>query len=135
MGYEMYLRGKSAELELARLLSRAGFFVMRAPASGRGCKHTVYPDLVAIRHGLVFIFEVKLRKHRDTIHISKDKVEQLKWVLRRTGGNAFIAVKVQNDKEWYFFTLDMLEEQGDRYAITVRMFDKALKIGDVLGSP
>jgi len=137
LGYVRYERGKRAELELGRRLLRAGFFVMRSPGSGRRARRFKYPDLVAIRKGRVLLFEVKLRKHRDTIHIPWRQVENLRYASELAGGSAYIAVYIQEEKEWFFFRLGDLEEQvherGRRYVITVGMFEKALKFEDVVG--
>jgi len=136
VSYKNYLRGKSAELMLGRKLLSLGFFVMRAPASGRRAKKFKYPDLVAIRKGEVLLFEVKLRKHRDTIHIPWRQVENLRYASQLCGGRAYIAVYVQEDKKWFFFRPESLgiqkHEKGRRYVITVSMYEKALKFSDVV---
>jgi len=136
LGYERYERGKRAELELGRRLLRVGYFVMRSPASGRRARRFRYPDLVAIRRGRVLLFEVKLRKHRDTIHIPWRQVENLCYASQLCGGEAYIAVYIQEEKEWFFFRLGDLEVQehegGRRYVITVSMFEKALRFEDVV---
>ena len=138
MGVELYRRGKVAEFKLGRLLLRRGYFVMRAPASGRRAKRFRYPDLVAIRRGRVLLFEVKLRKHRDTIHIDWGQVESLRYASQLCGGEAYIAVYVSEEKEWFFFGIDDLEVQehgeGKRYVITVGMYERAKRLDDVVGS-
>lgn len=136
MGSEAYKKGKQAEYELGKRLLRLGFFVMRAPASGRRSKRFRYPDLVAIRKGRVLLFEVKMRKHRDTIHIPYRQVENLRYASELAGGEPYIAVYIQEDRRWYFFTLDRLElqqhEKGKRYVITVGMYEKAKSFEEIV---
>jgi len=139
MGYVRYVKGKKAELQLAKLLRGLGFFVMRSPASGRRVRRFIYPDLIAIKKGRVLMFEVKLRKHRDTIHLSLRKVSNLVKAAEIAGGEAFIAVYVSIDGEWYFFRPDNLGIQdhggSKRYVITVSMYDMALRLGDIVKGP
>ncbi|MCD6487797.1 MAG: Holliday junction resolvase [Desulfurococcales archaeon] len=136
MGYEMYYRGKRAEYDLGRRLLRHGFFVMRAPGSGRRSKRFRYPDLLAIRKGRILLFEVKLRKKRETIIIPWKQYENLRYAASLSGGEPYIAVYVQEDKEWYFFKLEELEEQvhekGKRYLITIAMYDRAHKFEEII---
>ena len=135
LSFERYLKGKSAELSLGKKFLKLGYFVMRAPASGRRARKFKYPDLVAISKGKILLFEVKLRKHRDTIHIPWRQIENLRYASALTGGKAYVAIYVQEDKEWYFFRLSDLElqshEKGKRFVITVGMYDKALKFSDI----
>ncbi len=133
---EYYRKGHRAEMELVYKLWKRGFFSMRSPASGRKASKIFYPDVIAIKNCKVLIFEVKLRKHKDTIHIHEYKVRMLRLLEERTGGKAYIAVKVSEEKKWYFFPLELLEPQihGDskRYVITVKMYDNAYSLSDIL---
>ena len=128
----MYKRGVKAELELVYLLWRHGWMVMRGPGSGKRLKKIFYPDVVAVKDGRVLLFEVKLRKHRDTIHIDEWKVEGYKELARRSSGECYVAVKVSDERKWFFFKLDTLEKQEHkgktRYVITVNMYDKAIPL-------
>jgi len=109
---------------------------MRSPASGRRSSRIFYPDVIAAKNGRILLFEVKLRKHIDTIHIPKYKVEKLRQLEHITGGKAYIVVRVVEDKRWYCFTLDMIEKQvvdgKERYAITKRQYDKALTLKQII---
>lgn len=130
-GRQPYIRGKVAEYKLLNILKKRGWYCIRGAASGRRGQKVKYPDLLAIKDRNILIFEVKSRKHRDTIHIEKSKYGFLKWVEKVTGGIAYIAVYVTNDSKWYFFRLDDLINEGDKYAIFVRMYDKALTLDDI----
>ena len=135
-----YRRGKQAELELVKKLRKAGYAVMRAPASGARTKRVFYPDVFAVRFDgsryRVLVFEVKLRKHRDAIYLAAPKVWMLENFARRAGGEAYIAVRVSEEKRWYLFPLDILEKQrwekGIRYVITKQMYEKAKRLSEVI---
>ncbi len=133
---KMYMRGKKAEIELVRILWKHGFFAIRSPGSGRRARRVFYPDIVAIRKGRIILFEVKLRKHRDTIHIPGYIIEKYMELMERTNGEFYIAVKVTNESRWYLFTVDQLEKQEHngrtRYVITVSMFMDAKQLDTIL---
>lgn len=140
MTRETYLKGKRAEYELMRKLMRAGYAVMRAPASGAKARRFFYPDIFAVRFDgnryKVLVFEVKLRKTKEYIFLTGPKVWLLKDFARRAGGEAYVAVKVADEKRWYIFPIDMLEEQqwekGVRYIITKDMYIKAKSLSEVI---
>ncbi|WP_440059402.1 Holliday junction resolvase Hjc [Thermogladius sp. 4427co] len=115
-------RGFAHERDLARKLWAKGFAVMRAPASGSKAKRLRYPDLVAIRNRVVFAFEIKTTSNasRD-IYIEKEQIEKLIEFSKRAGGEAFIAVKVVGEGEWYFIPVsELVVTPGGNYKITLR---------------
>jgi len=132
----MYLRGKKAEIDLVKILWRKGFFAIRSPGSGRRARRVFYPDIIAIRKGRIILFEVKLRKHRDTIHIPEWNIRKYRELMERTNGEFYIAIKITGEQRWFIFTLDQLEKQEHngktRYVITVSLFEKAKTIEDIL---
>jgi len=140
MTRETYLKGKRAEYELMRKLMRAGYAVMRAPASGAKARRVFYPDIFAVRFDgkryKVLVFEVKLRKTKEYIFLTGPKVWLLKDFARRAGGEAYVAVKVADEKRWYIFPIDSLEEQqwekGVRYIITKDMYSRAKSLSEVI---
>jgi len=140
MTRETYLKGKRAEYELMRKLMRAGYAVMRAPASGAKARRVFYPDIFAVRYSngkyRVLVFEVKLRKTKEYIFLTGPKVWLLKDFARRAGGEAYVAVKVADEKKWYIFPIDVLEEQrwekGVRYVITKQMYQSAKTLSEVI---
>jgi len=118
-------KGKYAEYKLMQLLKKSGYFVMRAPASGSKVKRFSYVDVIAIKRGVILLFEVKRRKKRDTVIISKEQIEKLKEAQDLTGGLSYIAVYIDDEKRWYFFTLDQLEDKGNHYLLSAYEFENA----------
>lgn len=134
------MRGKAAELQLAKLLWKRGYAVMRAPGSGKKYKKLKPPDIMAVKKTdgevKVLIFEVKYRERPMTVYIADYTYNTLREYARRTGGDAYIAIKV---KEWQRFVavpLDELEEaelNGKRmYRITVAKMRSAREIDEVI---
>jgi Holliday junction resolvase len=106
-------RGFAQERDLAKKLWDKGFAVMRAPASGSKAKRLLYPDLVAIKNGVVFAFEVKTtRSRKRDIYIPRQQVDKLVEFSRRSGGMPFIAVKIVGEGDWFFIPLRDLQETG-----------------------
>ena len=97
-------RGFAAERELARLLWSKGFAVIRGPASGARAKHLIYPDLVAIYKGKIYVIEVKYR-HGNTVYIPENQVNRLQEFARRARAEALIAVKIPR-KGWFIVRLE-----------------------------
>jgi len=89
---ESYRVGVEYEILLAHRLLRMGFFVVRSPASGRGCKRLFYPDLVAIKSGIIYLVEVRYRG--DDRHILLDAKKYAKYMhaTRITGGKPVLCV-------------------------------------------
>ena len=135
-----YERGKRAELELARILWRSGFAVMRAPASGARARRIPWPDIVAVKRDgggcRALVIEVKMRARRNTIYISSARLARLHEYARRMGAEAYIAVKVAEEHRWYIIPISMLERQlvnGEpRYAVTATVYDRALTLEELL---
>lgn len=127
-------RAFAHERDLVRILWRKGFACIRAPASGSKVKRTVYPDVVAIWHGKVFVFEVKTTEKYRTIYVPRQQIEKLKVFSERAGGKAFIAVKVIGQGEpWKFIPVEHLEHTGGgNYRITVDMLRRGLEVNDLM---
>ncbi|NOZ89022.1 MAG: Holliday junction resolvase [Crenarchaeota archaeon] len=87
-------RGFDAERELALRLWSKGFAVVRGPASGSRARRLIYPDLVALYHGRIFVFEVKYRRSGGPLYVEAEQARRLEEFARRAGGEAYIAVKV-----------------------------------------
>ncbi|WP_434731380.1 Holliday junction resolvase Hjc [Thermogladius sp. KZ2Tp1] len=114
-------RGFAHERDLARRLWERGFAVMRAPASGSKAKRVLYPDVVAIMNGQVFAFEVKsTRAGEKTLYIQREQVQKLVEFVRRSGGSAFIAVKIVGRGEWMFVPVkELVETSGGNYKLSL----------------
>ncbi len=124
--------GFSHERDLVLRLWNKGFAVIRAPASGSRAKRIAYPDIVAIRKGIVFAFEVKTTHKNKPIYVPKHQVEKIREFIRRAGGYGFIAVKIIGETGWRFISIDRLVEAGNNYKINRETLTNSLKIQDIL---
>jgi len=125
-------KGRYGEYKLMQILKKSGYFVMRAPASGAKVKRFSYVDVLAIKKGLVLLFEVKRRQKRDTITIHKEQIDKLREAEEKSGGHAYIAVYLDDEKRWYLFTLDQLELRGNHYLLSAYEFQNGKDI-EILG--
>ena len=125
-------RGFRAERELVRKLWKMGFAAIRGPASGAKVKKSVYPDVVAIRNGLVLVFEVKYRRKPDTIYIPRHQVEKIVEFARRASGVPLIAVRIGELKEWKVIQISELETYRDMYRITQTMIHQSPSLEDFI---
>jgi len=121
-------KGRYGEYKLMQLLTKHGYFVMRAPGSGTRVKRFAYVDVIAIKKGLILLFEVKRRQRRDTITFHKEQIEKLKEAEEKSGGHAHVAVYIDDEKRWYFFTLDQLEDKGNHYLLSAYEFENTKSI-------
>ena len=118
-------KGRYGEYKLMQLLKKHGYFVMRAPGSGAKVKRFSYVDVVAIKKGLILLFEVKRRQKRDTITFNKEQIDKLKEAEEMTDGNAYVAVYLDDERRWYLFTLDQLELRGNHYLLSTYEFSNS----------
>jgi len=125
-------RGFSAERELARLLWSRGFAVVRGPASGARGRHVVYPDLVAIYQGNIYVFEVKYR-HSLPIYIQKEQINRLLEFARRAAGEPYIAVKLPR-RGWYIVPVENAVETRNGYKISEEILESAQKLEAFINS-
>ncbi len=116
-------RGFAAERELARLLWSKGFAVIRGPASGARAKHLIYPDLVAIYKGKIYVIEVKYR-HSDTIYIPENQANRLQEFAQRAKAEALIAVKIPR-KGWFMVRLEDTKRTNRGVKIDKEILSKA----------
>jgi Holliday junction resolvase len=134
MGVVYRRRGFHYERELAKLLYRAGFAVIRAPASGSRAKRVFYPDIVAIYKKNILVFEVKARSEPCDIYIEKEKVERLRDFAERAGGEAYIAVKIISLGEWRVVPLDKLwETEEGNYRVSKFTLERSIELEELLG--
>ncbi len=126
-------KGFQYERELIRLLWKKGFACLRAPASGSKAKRIIYPDLIALKNGVILVFEVKVRSKLEPIYINKEKVNKLIEFCYRAGGLGFIAVKYLGATNWRFIPIDRLEATSSgNYKITKELVEKGLNINDLI---
>ena len=116
-------KGVVYERQLANLLWRLGFAVLRGCASGSGVRKRFVPDIVAIKNGKVLVIEVKYRKKSKIVRIEREKLRNLIEFTKRAQGIAYLALKVPG-REWKFYQLP--ENENQDFVIKV---DEVLKNG------
>lgn len=124
--------GIQQERDLALRLWEMGFAVIRGPASGARAKRILYPDLVAIRTGKIYAFEVKTRISKKPIYVEKRQVEKLSEFVKRAGGRAFIAVKIVGETDWKLIPIELLKSSGGKsYKVDEESLSRSLSIRDI----
>lgn len=93
-------KGDRRERELVNRLDKAGFAVMRAPASGSATQREL-PDVLAGNGETFYAIEVK-SSAGDPIYLSGEEVEALVYFSRNFGAKARIGVRFDRE-DWYFF--------------------------------
>jgi Holliday junction resolvase len=133
VGVAYRLKGFHYERELARMLYREGFAVIRAPASGSRAKRVFYPDIVAIYKRNVLVLEVKARSEPCDIYIDKYKVERLRDFAERSGGEAYVAVKITSMGEWRVVPLDQLwETEAGNYRVSKFVLERSARLEELV---
>jgi len=124
-------KGFRAERELSIILWKNGFACIRGPASGSGGRIIFYPDLVAMRNGKVYVFEIKTSQ-KNYAYVSKNKLLKLYDFVKRVKGlsnievRAIVAVK-KRFSGWVFVDLTALnleDIKGDRINVLEKSFKK-----------
>lgn len=95
------------ERELAEILWGLGYAVIRGPSSGGGSRKRFQPDLVAMKHGRILVFEVKHAKPGSPIYLDAGQILGLQEFARRARGSAYIAVRIRGG-EWRFLDASQL---------------------------
>jgi Holliday junction resolvase len=133
VGVAYRLKGFHYERELARILYREGFAVIRAPASGSRAKRVFYPDIVALYKKNILVFEVKARSEPSDIYIDKYKVERLRDFAERSGGEAYVAVKITSLGEWRVVPISQLwtTKEGN-YRVSKFTLERSSRLEELL---
>jgi Holliday junction resolvase len=127
-------RGFHYERELAKMLYKMGFAVIRAPASGSRARRVFYPDIVALYKKNILVFEVKARSEPCDVYIEKEKVERLRDFAERSGGEAYIAVKITSTGEWRAVSLTQLwTTREGNYRVSKFILERSIKLDELLG--
>ena len=117
--------GFSRERDLVRLFWKKGFACIRGPASGAKTKKVIYPDLVALKNGVIFVIEVKTRDSREPIYIEKEKIVRLREFANRAGGLPLVAIKYVGHGKWKFLRIeDLLETPKGNYKVDPEVVSK-----------
>lgn len=128
-------RGFAHERDLVLRFWKKGFAVIRAPASGSKVKRTVYPDVVAIRNGYIFVFEVKTMSKLRDIYLEPRQVRKIEEFSRRAGGLGFIAIKIIGTGEWRFIPINKLElTKKGRFKVSKEIIKKGFRLIDIVES-
>ncbi len=108
-------KGDRRERELVNRLDKAGFAVMRAPASGSATDREL-PDVLAGDGGSFYAIEAK-SSAGDPIYLTGEEVEALVYFSRNFGANARIGVRFDRE-DWYFFHPgDLYVTDGGNYRV------------------
>ena len=108
-------KGSRRERELVNRLDRAGFAVMRAPASG-GATTRELPDVLAGNGDSFYAIEAKA-SGGDPIYLTGEEVEALVYFARNFGAKARIGVRFDRE-DWYFFHPgDLYTTDGGNYRV------------------
>jgi len=127
------VRGFSHERDLARRFFRLGFAVMRAPASGSKAKRLIYPDLIAIKDGNIFAFEIKTTSKPRYIYIPKHQIDKLVEFCKRANALPLIAVKIIGKVGWRFIKLEYLDiTKSGNYKIIPSVIYNGMTFNDIL---
>ena len=110
MGYK---KGARAERELASILWRKGYAVVRSAGSG----NSYSPDIIAIREGSVIAFECKAWNRKEVIIPRHQMEKMLEW-KRRSGAELYLAWKYPY-RGWFFIPIYLLTEKPSGYSITL----------------
>ena len=108
-----YKKGARAERELAELLWKRGYAVVRAAGSG----NSYSPDVIAIKNGTVYAFECKAWKREEVVISEHQMKKMLEW-RKRSGAELFLAWKYPY-RGWFFIPVYLLTKRGSNYVITL----------------
>jgi len=132
-GAEARRRGFAHERDLAFRLFKAGFAVVRAPASGSKASRLAYPDVVAIYRGRVLVFEAKAYSSLRPVYVDARRYRRLVDFAERAGGRAFLAFKLVGTGEWRLVPLQRLERvETGAYRCPVALLEGAERLDDLV---
>lgn len=101
-------KASRAENELATILWSMGYAVIRGPSSGGGVRRRFQPDLVAVKNGVILVFEVKTAREGEPLYVESSQIVGIQEFARRAGGFAYVAVRLKGG-EWRFHPVESLE--------------------------
>ena len=125
--------GFQRERNLVKMFWKHGFACMRAPASGAKTRRVIYPDIVAMKDGVIFVIEVKTREKTESIYIERGKIERLTEFADRAGGYAYIAVRFLDRPVWLFIPAEKLRKtKTGNYCIDSNTLKEALTFKELI---
>ncbi|MEM4569706.1 MAG: hypothetical protein QXE66_00190 [Desulfurococcaceae archaeon] len=92
-----YYRGAATERRFIQLLRSRGFFAVRAPRSGKGYG----VDIIAVKNGRAYLFEVKKRRDFTTIQIPREQYDYVKNVEETAKAPFLLTLYVASRRTWY----------------------------------
>jgi len=108
-------KGDRRERELVNKLDKAGFAVMRAPASGSATEREL-PDALAGNGEDFYAIEAK-SSAGDPIYLTGEEVEALVYFSQNFGAKPRIGVRFDRE-DWYFFhPADLYTTDGGNYRV------------------
>jgi Holliday junction resolvase len=118
----MKSKGINGERELIHLFWANGWSACRVAGSGS----TKYPspDIIAGNNIRKLVIESKVTKDRRQA-LSSKQINELREFAAIFGAEPWVAVKF-NNHDWYFLTLEDINEAGNNYAIN---FETAVRRG------
>ena len=127
--------GRRVEHLLRKRLERAGWSVLRAPASGAGSS-TPVPDIIAVKGGHVLVFEAKYRTKPRSIFIEPWKYDGIRRWAENAGAAAFLAVKIRGEDDFRVVPWERAEhytsERGEWYVFYKDVIDRAETLAELL---
>lgn len=112
------------------MLRDRGFAVIRAPASGSKRKDPI-PDIIALKHGIILLIEVKSRKEPDKVYIEKWQAEGILDFARKSGGEVFLAIKFPRFLKFVKFE-NLRKTEAGNYVADEQIISDGLNLDDVV---
>lgn len=112
----MKRKGIAAEREILHKFWQNGWACIRVAGSGSSCYPS--PDLLAGNKIKKVAIECKVINDTKK-YFPLEEVEQLKKFSEMFGAQPWVAVKFSN-KEWYFLTLEDLEETKSQFVVSIK---------------
>ncbi len=110
-------KGTAGERELVHKFWKNGWACIRT--AGSGSMKYPSPDLIAGNSIRKLAIECKVINSR-VKYIKKAEIKELIEFSRKFGAESYVAVKF-NDKNWYFLSIDDLNESEENYVINIEL--------------
>ncbi len=110
-------KGTNAERELIHLFWQSGWAAFRA--AGSGSMRYPCPDIIAGNNVKKFAIECKTSADTKK-YLTKDEINDLKKFSTMFGAQAWVGVRF-NNLEWFFLTLEDLEETENSFAVSIEL--------------
>lgn len=124
------VRGSAVERYIVSRLRDKGFAVLRAPASGSKRKDHI-PDIIALKSGVIILIEVKSRRNGKKIYIEKEQAEGINDFAKKSGGELFLAAKINRVLRFIKF-YEIRRTEGGNYAVDLETIEKGMDIDELV---